>query len=396
MQGYPSMGNHVVDPTLDSCCQRELEDSRKYSALRRTLQRHDVVAERERRRRNLVQASDFDGCRCLYVPRLDGGGDYRALSILRKQRQQQMSTLNMGEELYCVDIAEVQEDDVFPNSERSNVEKDDEKDEVDEEEEEDEFDYLLDEDLPGQSEELKLIEEQRRAELEMEMLEKEIQLQHGYGVHRQMHPSHALKAAGLVPGSRDPPPCVVVHLFDPDSMQSASLDLYLEKLATQMRGTKFLRTNGRGTLRSEATLVEKVLPRIRANADLPLLIAVRNGVVVQTSPGLQIFGDSRRYSENNDQEASILPEAVYEWLDQLGVLHERPPPLEALCRIRPEEEVLMDYLAKQKPSSPPQMEEFFKCGMPGCQKLFAHQHVGVETKEQSGLVVSESEILGQS
>ncbi|KAL7566577.1 hypothetical protein ACA910_000643 [Epithemia clementina (nom. ined.)] len=401
---HRSLAARMIDPTLDSCCQREMEDNLRMGAIRRTLQRHDVVAERERRRRNLVDASGFQGCRCLYDPQLDGG-DYPTLLKLRNRRRRRQQQQRIGgtreeietKELYCVGIQQEQENG--EKQHKAELKRSNDENDVKDDDDDDEYDYLLDEDLPGQSEELQLIEEQRRAELEMEILQREIQLQHGYGVHRQMHPSRVLKAAGLVPGCRDPTPFVVLHLMDSESMLSASLDFYLEELATRMRGTKFMRSAGRSTFQMESSLVQSALPRLRADRDLPVLIAIKHGVAVQTSP-LQNFAHRHqaRYGsedENDDDgdENGILEDAVYDWLHHLGVLHEQPPHLESLCRIRPEEAVLMDYLVKQgKPKS--QFEDFFQCGFPGCQKMFAHQHVGIETKEQSGLVVPESEIIG--
>jgi len=79
----------MVDPTLDSCCQREQESHAKAAVLRRTLERFDVVAEKERRRRHLVQTGAFAGCRCCYDPHQDGTGEYRALIELRSQQRQE-------------------------------------------------------------------------------------------------------------------------------------------------------------------------------------------------------------------------------------------------------------------------------------------------------------------
>ena len=81
------------------------------------------------------------------------------------------------------------------------------------------------------------LEERRRAELELAMLHKEISLHHGYGAHRQMHPGRVLRAAGL--GAGTPSPAVVLHLVDPDSTASASLDLCLEELAETYEAPSF-------------------------------------------------------------------------------------------------------------------------------------------------------------
>ena len=351
-----------IDPTLDSCCEREMESDRRAKALRQALQRHDIVAEKERRRRNLVTARSFDGCRCCYDPNSDGG-EYRALIDLRAKLQQQQEAL----------AEEVDEEE--KKKEPCDVEEDSD----------DEFDYLLDEELPEENEELKMLEAQRRAELEMSMLEREVALQHGYGTHRQMHPCRVLKAAGVAPGTRDPPPAVVVHLVDPDSVASASLDLFLEKFAaTTARGTKFLRSGGRSTMLIEAELAAKALPRLSREKDMPTLVAVRDGVVVNVCPRL------RGLTDTSDM---IVESAVEEWLSRCGVVLESPPRLNEVCRIRPEEEALTDYLMTQKPAEPE--EERYDCGVAGCNKSFPHEHVGVQTKQQQGLVVPEETVVGK-
>lgn len=351
-----------IDPTLDSCCRREEEEIRYGNKIRQTLQKHDVVAEKERRRRHLVETPAFTGCRCCYDPNSDGG-EYRALMELREKR---------GVEENVQDQEDVQE------------EKKHYLENKDEESDEDEFDYLLDEDLPEQNEELKILEEARRAELEMVFFSREVALHHGYGVLRQMHPLRVLKAAGLAPGTRDPPPAVVLHLVDADSMASATLDLYLEKLAeTTARGTKFLRSGGRSTLLMNAELAKKVLPRLLPDKEMPALVSIRDGVVVNACPSLQGLVD---------EDGEIVTQAVYAWLDRSGVLLEQPPILQAVCRIRPEEEALMDYTMTQK--QPPPEPVRFDCGVAGCRKSFAHEHVGVKNEQQDGLLVSEEQILG--
>jgi hypothetical protein len=244
----------------------------------------------------------------------------------------------------------------------------------------DEFDYLLDEDLP-QDEGLMELEDNRRAELELDLLHREVALHHGYGTHRQLHPGRVLKAAGLGDRTaRDPPHAVVLHLVDPDSTQSASLDLYLETLAKECGGTVFCRSGGRSTLLLDSDISTRAFTRLDAESDMPCLVAIRDGIVVNTAPTL------RGLHQGDDIESR----AVHAWLDKCGVLVSQAPPLEYLCHIRPEEDALMDYLQTIKPAE----EERFDCGSDGCNKTFPHEHVGVKTSEQDGLVVKEEEVLG--
>lgn len=362
----PDLGS--IDPTLDACCQRDEESARIGSALRSTLQRFDVVAEKERRRRHLVQVtpSAFDGCRCCYDPNSDGG-EYRALMELRAARALQQDTSPEEE---------------AAKAERELEEKENKKAQSDTEDSDDEYNYLLDEDQ-ADGQELKALEELRRAELEWDLLQREIGLQHGYGVHRQMHPNRVLKAAGLASRDKKATPAVVLHLVDADCLGSASLDLYLEMLAAVHKGTKFLRSSGRSTLLMDAELAGMALPPLKPDADMPALIAIRDGIAVNVCPRLQGLTDHI--------SGEIDPSAVYEWLDRSGVLLERAPLVESMCRIRPEEEALMDYMLTMKPPAPE--EERYDCGLPNCSKSFPHQHVGEKNEQQDGLVVPENEIL---
>ncbi len=151
-----------------------------------------------------------------------------------------------------------------------------------------EFDYLLDDDLPEDSG-IYEMEQRRLAQLELAALQQEVAIQHGYGVHRQMHPNRVLKAAGL--GGTTPPPAVVLHLVDPDSMASATLDLCLEDLARTYKGTKFLRSGGRSVLLMDSEMARKSLPRLSPDSDMPALVAIRDGVVFRYA---SLGGHSRR------------------------------------------------------------------------------------------------------
>ena len=93
-------------------------------------------------------------------------------------------------------------------------------------------------------------------------------LQHGFGAHRQFHPLRVLHAAGLgmdsVQRSRaaSVPPAVVLHLFDAESDMSASLDICLEHMTEEYRGTKFIRGEGKAALWMNRELASKCFPSI--------------------------------------------------------------------------------------------------------------------------------------
>jgi hypothetical protein len=78
---------------------------------------------------------------------------------------------------------------------------------------------------------------------------------------------------------------VVLHLVDPDSVASTSLDYYLEtELAGENLGTVvFLRSDGRLTLLMDSALAQQSLASSVLDADrgLPALIAIQDGMPVQ-------------------------------------------------------------------------------------------------------------------
>jgi len=387
-----------IDPALEDCCRREVEGNRKYNALTSTLRRHDIAALAERRRRHLVKMP-YDACRCSCDPKSDGG-EYRALIEFKEQeqRQQQQEKDGLKEEEED-QTAEEEELDIASNIDYRSKNKgsldNDEANNSDDSD--DEFDYLLDEEFGMEGQIVRELEEQRRAELEYQILMRQIAGYHGYGVHRQMHPSRVLRVAGLGRESTSinassrlpPPPAVVLHLVDPDSTASASLDYFLETdLAKECAGTIFLRSGGRSVLLMDSSLAKKSFPSnvLSPDRDIPALIAIRDGVVVNTCPRLLGLASS--------SDGIIEPHAVRHWLDRSGVLLSNPP-TEDICMIRPEQEAHMDFMvSQQQKQAPPPEEKRYNCGIEDCHKSFKHEHVGIKTNKQDGLMVKEKTVLG--
>eukprot|EP00536_Pseudo-nitzschia_multiseries_P001404 jgi/Psemu1/63132/estExt_Genemark1.C_180094 len=362
--------------------------NRRHNALTATLRRHDLSALAERRRRHLVRMPNHDeACRCSCDPNSDGG-EYRALIELkeRKQHEKEETDESAEHERQQLTREEAAYDRKPDNDEDSDSDSDDE------------FDYLLDEDFGMQDETVRQLEEQRRAELEYAMLMRQFAGYHGYGVQRQLHPNRVLGIAGL---GRDPtrskhmappPQAVVLHLVDPDSLASASLDYFLEtELAPESAGTMFLRSGGRSVLLMDTALAQKALPSsiLNADKDLPALVAIRHGQVVNACP--------RLLGLCTEEGGEIEPSAVRQWLDRAGVLR-TDPPVDEVCLIRPEEEVHMEFMRsqmdkQQQQQQQPVEEDHYDCGVEGCRKSFRHEHVGIQTEQQSGLVVKEEQIL---
>jgi hypothetical protein len=384
----PSAQN-TIDPTLDACCQREILTNRKANALDQTLQANQhLLLQQERMRRNLVNTLKFSGCRCCYDPDNDGTGDYKALQELLLQRMEQDYNVN---EDYATEVQRTVED--FDDDYKESVSNYEKNKSIDSKSDDDdsEYDYLLDDDLNTNTHDVELqrIQANRLAQLQIQLLQQQNLQQHGYGVHRQMHPTRVLRAAGLGNGERNyyggDDDLVVLHLYDPESVTCAELDLYLEQtVAPKHPGTRFLRCGGRSCLFMDADLASKTLRRLQADRDIPALIAIKEGVMTACCPGLAGLYDS---------DGILVTRQVDEWLDRAGVLSTVPP--QDVCRIRPEEDALMEYLVYQKNTETRENETIFQCGVAGCEKAFYHEHVGIETEHQSGLVIQESELLGE-
>lgn len=289
--------------------------------------------------------------------------------------------------------------DVIHDGTKDNEEQSDNSDS------DDEFDYLLDEDLPttagdpsSSSSIYDDLQSSRRAELENQAYHFEVAKYHGYGVHRQMHPQRVFSSAGY--GSdqkRDVvrPKGSVLHLYDPYSQLSVSLDLCLENMATRYHGTKFVRGIG---ITSIHFADDGDSNSDWKRDDLPMLLAIRDGKVVAWSSGLRDF----KYSEEE-----VEPRAVEQFLENAGVLYTSLPPLDTLCNIRPEEEALLENMRKlnglgslgmrgelsgrnkDDADLEEEKEQRYECGVKGCCKAFFHEHVGVKTEAQDGLVLSE-------
>jgi hypothetical protein len=447
-----------IDPTLDSCCRRDAEDSLKAQTKRGVLQQNDRVAAYERTRRGqdpIHNASSiqqqqqqqrnphlvsvplgssslrfFDGCRCSYDPSRDGGTDYLALAELRQQQgsnsdKDHGSAAGVGHH----EIDSDSDDDLeafmegFGGGGAGSVTKRT-SDDGDVDDDIDDDDPLLQMDDGPVSE----WERQRKQQLMQQLQSLEAARQHGYGGHRPMHPTRVLKVAGLTAPNRNnaknaapsriPPASVVVHLYDPDSLASASLDLYLEQaLAPQYPGTMFLRSAGRVTSAVERDLLTQ-LANQPANSHVgrslmqlindpedsfPALLVVRSGQVINVACGFH------RPSQHwvDPTTGKIVPPAVEEWLDRssagngdASVLCRQPPALSEICHLRPEELALLDYLRTCNNDGGRAQHEFltavecssragvgkgedgyedsvYDCGMPGCRKTYHHQHVGI-------------------
>jgi len=363
-----------------------------------TLAKYDRIALAERRRRYVINNFSFgSGCRCCYDPKLDGG-EYVALTEARLQAKEKEEDEEYQNKL---EKDELQPTQHSKQQDHNNNDGDDD---------DDEYDYLLEE-IDIQDDGIQKMEQERKAEMYLTALTLESAIHHGFGVHRQIHPQYILRATGLGISNTNttktatilPPPAVVLHLFEETSILSASLDLYLEQMASQYKGTKFIRCNGRLALIWNPTLVSILFPQLShttTSVDIhtwmdryvPCLFAIQKGQVVSSCYHLDEFG--------NIKQGGVDPLKVENWLYHTGVLFtQHTLSLEDFCRYRPEEEALHEtmiraQIGRGKENDDEEEEEIHHCGILGCQKKFVHEHIGLKTEEQKGLLISEDQTLG--
>jgi hypothetical protein len=346
---------------------------------------------------------DGDGCRCCYDPYGDGG-EYELLAKAKERLNNSGGRVEEGDE-----------------EENDNIQRKDETDStVDTNDSDDEFDYLLDDDINNNDGPTSIFSStndlmaQRRAELEDIVHRREVARYHGYGVHRQMSSSRIFASVGWCNrryshDQRPPPQGAVIHLYDPNLSLSVSLDLCLEEMSCRYPGTKFVRGHG---LTSIPFAINKGGGGVGSTddgwtrADLPILLALRDGVIIAWSSGLRDF----RYAGSSGGD-SVEFDAVERWLDRAGSLILDLPNPDELCGIRPEEDALLMNMRQlnglgrrneisggddQDDEDHGHDHNRYDCGLVGCNKSFAHEHVGIKTDTHDGLLVAESQIAASS
>lgn len=196
-----------------------------------------------------------------------------------------------------------------------------------------------------------------------------------------------------------------MHLFDPHSSLSSSLDLCLEDVARRYPGTKFVRGHGVSSIAHAAAGGDGGGGGEDdgwRRADLPMLLALRDGAIVAWSSGLRDF--------RNGNGTGVEIDAVERWLDRAGALiSDVPSHPDRLCGIRPEEDALLDDMRRlngigrrgggtnaEEDSDDGMHHNRYPCGVVGCDKSFYHEHVGIKTEVQDGLLVSESQVASAS
>jgi len=321
---------------LDPCCARELSDRRKAFDLKQQLNSVDISTAK------LKQMAIYSGgsggrivcCPCqnrdCQIP------DYPLLVALRNETGSNMLSSN--------------ETDPWNNGMSSNADENKLKQEEEEEEGDDdddsdvELDNLLNEFDAVESDQLKLINENR-----YEMIRKQNEMinlakSYGFGIHRAI-PHDDSNATQFISSC----PRVICHICNDKSQCCALFDLYLEKKALNYSGTAFLRVFP--TPLSSLAKFLKMDINTQYNGGIVIL---NKGNIITSINNLSQFGNETFLDTNQ----------LDEWLENTGILESLPQPNEW-------ENIKWPNLSSEERED----IEYYACGHPGCKKTFRHEHV---------------------
>lgn len=157
---------------------------------------------------------------------------------------------------------------------------------------------------------------------------------------------------------------VICHLYEPFSPTCASIDLALEALAPRYPGTRCCRL----PLKKAGELET----RLRLPTGVPaLLVVIVDGCVVDSC------GDFRRFGT----ESMVHEDALEQWLNYGHALIREPPSLaRAREYVRKSAKAVNGLLRRgdgKGELDDEDEEEYYECGLEGCRKTFAHDHIGL-------------------
>jgi hypothetical protein len=348
-----------LDPTLDSCCQREIEQESARTVALNAVRSKDKIFERQR----MMELENRKlRCGCCFVERVEGE-DYPVLAGLRSIK---FASMVAGE-------AAAFEDAPVDGHGRVGEEEDSEEEDSDSE--------FLD-DLPSSF----------TSSIAENALKNELLRAHGFGFPLSLAVTSLPTALDpLVAGEHVP---TVLHLYDPTLADCAHLDLYLEGVASDYVGTRWFRADGTKLFDNPYPEMARLRAslKLESRGDLPALVAVRGGVLVNVSKGLQALGKLNRaanLSPNFPSEPCLTLSAVQPWLDSCGVLSSaQAVDVARLCKASTEIREMSERAREDEEDG--EVEERFDCGMSGCCKTFVHQHIGAgEVEGQGGQLLRE-------
>lgn len=307
---------------MDPCCQREIDENRKYNEVTRILRENDRSTKRLDMKNRAVKSLRSFRCECCSSSR-----DYPILAKLRELEASKRHLPVMNEH------------DDFSKDKTE-----------DSDEDEDDLEFLT----PYE------IERMNQVKAQIERLEKAKVM--GFATHVEDSVEH------LVRDLKATSTPIVLHLYDPNSMLCGELDLSLENLAPRYMGTKFRRLAYSPYLQENPLLQEynHVLSNIYAsNAQHALLCFVNKAIVTHTYT----------FSEFADLHTGTIHSSDLEkFLDQAHVL---------AANVSVEDMKYYRSIDEGGPNDDEDDEEGGSgverntyCDDPDCTRYFPHEHIG--------------------
>ena len=370
-----------IDPCLDPCCAREVEDRKKANVIKDKLAAVDPSTAPLRERENVF--ADMSFCGDCSVPTgcgvagcgVEHAGDYAALQRLREEAHGAGGNGGLGGDGSAGGV-DFSEGDGFSDGRKGfgggggggALDRGPASDEEEDEEDSDaELDAMMDELALGEDEELARIQAEAMAAMQEQAAHVLAAQSCGFGVHRSVYSSAAAIAL------TEEMPRLVCHVCDDRSRLCARVDLHLERVAAAHPGTGFIRVYATPDKPIGRELLDRLglSARAAARQTAPALVALVDGRVVATADSLCQFGS----------DDALASEALDMWLQHTGTLSADLPSREWLKANAGKKRGrgglgLAGRLGLATADDEGEDEvDYYDCGLEGCQKAFAHEHV---------------------
>ena len=299
---------------LDPCCQKEIDSERRRLTVMTALKKDDRTDIKYKLRQETINSLKGNNCICCHVV-----ADYPALSQLRS---------------YCQEIIPnnpyiLPENDINNNNDDVNSDSDSDLD-------------LLDDVLTPY--------EQERLERSKEASEKlQIATSIGLGKHKEASIDHlSLQIQQFH--------TIVLHIYDPESMFCANIDLYFEELSRQHVGTIFRRINSNDNRIKEFKSKWKIGTNNNTNI---AICCFRQGALISSSSDINVFWDGETLHKYE----------LINFLDKTNCLTDDiSTSIEAFNRFS---KLNIDSDNENDNNT----DDDYNCDEPGCTRKFRHDHV---------------------
>ena len=316
---------------LDPCCQREIEDRKKAATLKEQFRQVDRTYERFDAIQKTVddlRSQAYKSCDHCYG---DIQEDYEHLSILR------------NDNMYCYFVDD--NNNNYMNNDRND---DNDNDESDSDSEFD--DLLLDYNIVETEYEINMKKNAYEISKKREVLSKL-----GYETHHEESIEHLVDLI-KTQISR----WLIIHVYDPNLISCAKIDLYFEKLAIKYPATLFRRIR-RNKIMNNTNSEEDIIDILGLNAcnnTVPLIGCFVEGQLIQWKSLDDFFEDD--YLEESN---------LTNYLNQSNVINTNVNMTLDWIRSIQNAAILPELINNDD-------DDHF-CDKPGCARNFPHEHVGI-------------------